>query len=182
MKKMSCVILSVLLVLSLIPFSYADDYSSLSDDQLKEKFDSIRLELANRGYKAENKRVLVDTKDFQIYIDGNIKIGKASSWDDKNSLIIPVVMVNNSDKVVGAYIDQVSINGWSLAGCSGCFISSIPAGKKAKDEIVIESNFLEKVDVKGMKDFIDLEFRIYISDSYYNRLFHSKPITIVNGQ
>ena len=51
MKKLVSLFLVVILIMTTV-VAFADDYSSMTDEQLKEQLSAIRNELAIRGLKA----------------------------------------------------------------------------------------------------------------------------------
>ena len=152
-------LLIVCLLLCSVPSAIAADYSSMTDAQLKEQYDAIRIELTVRGLKAENKTMIFDKSDFQIYISGEISI--ETTWNKKKQLTIPVVIINNSKKDIEITVNGASVNGWAV---EGYFTNSgeTPSGKKAKRELYF---YIDDTDVEELKDFTDAEFGIRICDS-----------------
>ena len=67
MKRLVLAVLVTLLLVCLFPFAaFAEDYSGKSDAELMETYNAIRLELVSRGYRAEGKKVLIDSMSVQI--------------------------------------------------------------------------------------------------------------------
>ncbi len=173
MKKVVLVTLSLaLLIVSVMAF--ADDYSSMTDEQLKQQFEAIRNELFARGLKAEEKTVIVDKDGFQIYINGEIKIGKQYDWDDEVKLFIPIVVVNDTTHNCNMMVENSSVNGWTESGDDD--IASVPAGKKAKGNLYFS---LGDAEVETLADFTDVEFslRVYDDESWKD-LIVTDPITL----
>ncbi|MBR5962135.1 MAG: hypothetical protein IKZ98_14220 [Clostridia bacterium] len=172
--------LSVILILSLIfsiSISYADNYSSMTDEELKEQLSLIRNELTIRGFKAEKKTVILDQNGVQIYINGEIWIDRLYSWSDSYSLYIPVVVVNDTNKNITLYPDNASLNGWTTDITHS--MDTIPAGKKAKGNLLFA---LGDTDVERLSDFEDAEFtiKVYNKDDWFGDMVveQTKPITI----
>ena len=174
MKKV-CTLILILALLLTSAVSYAtSDFSSMSDEELKEQYDAIRNELAVRGLKAEEKTVIVDKDGYQIYINGDISVGKQYDWDTDVYLFIPVVVVNNTSYNVTMLVKNSSVNGWSVEGNKDWM--SAPAGKKAKGNLYFTVNDAE---VETLSDFTDVEFslRVYDFDTY-DDIFSTESITI----
>lgn len=156
MKRLVALVLASIMLFS-VAVAYADDYSSLSDEQLIEQLNAIRNELVSRGFKAEKNRVLLEKNGIQVYINGDPVI-KRGQWSDTEYLYIPIVIINNTDKVIMCTIDNTSENGWKVYG----FISEeVPAGKKSKSQI--EFNLDD--DVKTIDDLEEIEFTFRVFDS-----------------
>ena len=170
-------IISIILILMLLVMStvaYATNYSSMTEEQLKEQFDAIRNELCVKGLKAENKTIIVDKKGYQIYINGDISVGKMYDWDTDIYLFIPVVVVNSTSHNLNMLVENSSVNGWGVSGSKDW--SSVPAGKKVKGNLYFEVN---NADVETISDFTDVEFSLKVyDDDTWNDLFTTKPITI----
>lgn len=173
MKKIVTIILTFMLITN-ISMAFAADYSSMTDEQLKEAYSVIRNELLVRGFKAENKKVIVDQNGIQIYINGDIKLEKKYSWDTTFSLYIPIVFINNSSVVTNMIVKYASVNGWKTDSSDD--IGSVPAGKKAKGNLIFE---LTDTDVEKLSDFADVEFSVNVyNDNTWKDLFTTEPITI----
>ena len=156
MKRLVLAVLVTLLLVCLFPFAaFAEDYSGKSDAELMETYNAIRLELASRGYRAEGKKVLFDSKGVQIYVNGDYSVGK--EWYG-SALKLPIVIVNNSGMNICVQMRNASVNGW---GCETMFSPEIPSGKKVKDTLIFE---LDETDVTSLSDFEDVEFCFHFFD------------------
>lgn len=154
MKRFLTLTLMLLIIFSLLPQSaFADDFSSLTDVELIAVLDAARAELSSRNFKAENKRVLYEDSIYQVYINGEI-----SYWDSALYLIIPVVIINKGTETMEFQLRDEAVNGWS---CESHFSKSIPAGKKAAEELVFD---LKGTDVTSLDVFEDVEFSFCIFD------------------
>lgn len=156
MKRIISLILTTILLFS-ISSAFAQDFSSMTDAELKEQYDYIRNELTTRGLKAEKKTVLFEESGIQIYISGEATVEKATFG---LSLILPIVIINNNDKNIRVLITKSSVNGWTLSNAvvSNC---DIPTGKKSQSRIQFP---LKDTDVETIEDFEEVEFRIYVCD------------------
>lgn len=167
-------LLTVVLLIATTSVAFAADYSSMTDEQLKEQFNGIRNELTIRGLVAEKKTIIFDQADIQIYISGDITIDKQYVWSETYTLFIPIVVVNNSSSNIGIALENSSVNGWNTDANDKD--GSTPAGKKSKAYLYFE---LKNTDVEALEDFTDVEFtlRIYDSDTFKN-IIKTEAITI----
>ncbi len=175
MKKIISLILVILLITN-VSAAFASNLSKMTDKQLMTELNDIRNELAARGYKAQDKKVIVDHKGFQIYINGEMTFEKDYVWDTTDSLFIPIVFINNSSHNTYVSADNASINGWSV-DCRtdiGSDLGTIPAGKKAKGFLIFS---LDGTDVAKPADFSDVEFSLSFMDyDSFSTLLTTKPI------
>ncbi len=153
MKRIISLVLTTILLFSMSS-ALGQDYSSISDTELKKQYYSIRNELTNRGLKAENKTVLLDKNGVTIYLDGSPYIG--TNWTP-TQFVVPVIIVNNTDKNIYISIQKSSLNGWAVT--SSAHNSTVPNGKKAKVQFIFK---LSDSDVETIDDFEDVEFTITI--------------------
>ena len=155
MKKLFVVFLAMIMMVGIVPcVSYAD-FDDKTDEELIAEYNAIRLELGNRGYKAEDKRVLYDGNGIQIYLNGDLKV--EDNWSGPE-LLVPVVIANSTDKNMCVQSRNQSVNGWA---CDVMFSPQIPAGKKIKDNVELQ---LEETDVTKIEEFEDLELSFHIFD------------------
>ncbi len=152
----------------------ATDISTMTDAELKAQYDTIRNELASRGFKAENKTVIFDQDGYQIYISGEARIDKKYSVSSELCLYIPIVIVNNTSYNTNLSLHNCSVNGWSAEGYG--IESETPAGKKSKASLRFD---LVNTDLEIMEDFTDVEFVINVIEKItYKHIIESEPITI----
>ncbi|MDO5327129.1 MAG: hypothetical protein Q4G00_10475 [Clostridia bacterium] len=153
--------------------------SSLSDKQLKEQFNAIRTELANRGLTTEKSTVILDQNGVKLYISDAPTITK--SWDNKYYLNIPMVIINDSGKSIAVVPEEGSVNGWKAE----CDLSdrNVPIGKKSKVNLQF---LLDDTDVEKIEDFEDFElwFKVYDNDDWFGKkvIEKSKIITVYASQ
>ena len=172
MKRIVSMILASILLFT-ITVSFASDYSSMTDAELRKQLNNIRNELTVRGLVAEKKTVILDQASVQIYINGSPELSK--TWNEKVYLIIPVVIINDSGKSISVIVEDTSVNGWKADGSiSG---GEVPKGKKAKAELKF---LLDDTDVEGLEDFEDFElwFKVYDNDDWFGTKVIDKSETI----
>ena len=174
MRKVFAAILAILILTSIIPCTaFAQEYEDMTDQELIAEYNAIRLLLATRGFAAENKRVLFDKKNIQIYINGEYSVD--NEWYG-TALNIPIVIVNNRDESICVQMRDSSVNGWA---CDVIFSAEVPAQKKMKDELTFE---LDGTDVEQLDDFEDAEFSFLIFDNdSLDDICNSDLIRIVAG-
>ena len=156
MKRIISLILTTILLFS-ISSAFAQDFSSMTDAELKEQYDYIRNELTTRGLKAENKTVIYDKGGIQIYLNGSPFI--SNEWIPKQ-FAIPIIVVNNSEKNIAIGMSKSSLNGWTTR--ASILMNEIPIGKKLKSELHFA---LDSTDLENDDDFEDAEFTFTIYDS-----------------
>jgi len=174
MKRLISFLL-VLVLLSSVSFAFADDYSSMTESELKKEFDAIRNELTVRGFKAENKTIIFDKDDIQIYITDDYYIGEPNIIGEVK-FYIPVVIVNNTQQNINIYVYNSSLNGWTLDAYFDNY--SIPARKKSKTALYFYIQEFD--DIETVNDFTDAEFSLRIEDAttYKDIIRGTEPITI----
>lgn len=118
---------------------------------------------------------ILDQGNVQIYINGKAKYGKVDEWSSEQSIIIPVVVVNNTKESITIYIEKASMNGWSIYADTSIF--EVPAGKKSKDTLHLRC---KEAEVTKYSDFEDAEFvfRIINCDTYRD-IFISDTVKIL---
>ena len=171
MRKTIVILLAIMILISVIPCTaFAQGYEDMSDQELIEEYNSIRLLLTTRGYAAEDKRVLFDDRDIQIYLNGEYSVEE--EWEDWYELYIPIVIVNNRNENIGVQMRNASVNGW---GCDVTFSPEVPAQKKLKANLAFD---LVGTDLEKLEDFEDVEFSFYIFDDSWDTICESKMIHI----
>lgn len=176
MKRIVILLVALVLMVGSCTMAYAADLSSMSDEELKEQFDAIRNELTVRGLVAAKKTVLLDKAGVQVYISGSPTVEKEYAWSDNLVLLIPIVIVNDSDYNINVISGNSSVNGWTA---DSTIYEEVPAGKKAKSNIKFE---LKETDIESIDDFTDAELTltVYNKDDWFgkNVVDQTAPITI----
>ena len=169
MKRLIGLCLAMVLLFS---FASASEYSSLSDADLRAQFDAIRNELMERGLIAAKNTVLFDQEGIKIYINDAPYVEESMFMGKQ--LIIPVIIVNDSEQSIDIIATDSSVNGWT----TDAYISGeVPKGKKAKSQFKFE---LEDTDVSTMEDFVDAEFslRVYDGTAWKEITTTAEPIVV----
>ena len=154
MKKLTALFLSLLLLLPTIVF--AENYVAMTTDELFSILDAIRVELTTRELDSSKEKCLIDAEGIKWYITGDPIFKKYSDGNCK--LILNVIITNNTDADIIYDLEDTYINGWSIS-CS-C-ISTLPAGKKEKIEIVFY-RVHEQCELSDITQLDDIEFHITV--------------------
>lgn len=184
MKKIIIPIIICILVL-LYSVVYADDYSSFSDEELNTQLNAIRNELIARGYSTENKRLLLDQSGVQIYYDedASTELRVDRHLGDTKNFYIPIIIINNTDKIIMTTLEHTSVNGWSAYGTVSS--AEVPIGKKSKSKLYFR---VDELGINSIDEIEDVEFSIRVYDSirwYANDkdiVKTTPPITIIFKQ
>lgn len=154
------VLLSV--VLSTIVYAQDTDYSSLSDDELREIIQSARDELDRRKTAEDGNKILYDKDGIQVYFTGETSRTSTISDATYEKLNMETVVINNSDKNISVSFTDCSINGWETEAGG---VHDISAGKKKKDMVGFN---LTLADITEAEEIDDIEYtlRIYDNDTY----------------
>ena len=66
----------------------------------------------NYFYGFESKKTVpVPKKGVQIYINGDVYIGK--DWSGDYKLYLPIIIINDSFQTITMLLENVSVNGWA---------------------------------------------------------------------
>ena len=173
---MKRIISSVLLIILLFSISsaFAQDYSSMTDEELKYQYNSMRNELANRVLKEGEKILYYDKEGVLIYITDPPHLNS-----DNTKIVFPIIIINNKDVPIWILNDGASVNGWTTSG--DISQNKIPAGKKAKTSLYFS---IKDIDMKSIDDFEDAEIRltIYNNDTIRVIIDKSEPLTIYSNK
>lgn len=162
MKRTAFIIIAIYLMCS-ITFANASDLSSFSDKKLEITYDRIRNELTARKLLVEENTEILDQAGVRIFISGAPTLEESSLYGELE-ILIPVIIINDTDFSINLSIENVSVNGWSTDGfISDSALMGIPKGKKAKG--YIELYYAEKCEIEKIEDFSDAEFRIRVYNS-----------------
>ena len=175
MKHFLAFFLSVITLVSVFSSScFAEDLSSKSENELLLTYNAIRNELLSRGFATENKKVIFEDDNIQIYLNGNITVD--NNWMGLR-LEIPVVVINKSSLNYTVQLRDSSVNGWSCETWVSCDNTD---SKKAKDSLSFE---LKDTDVESIEDFEDVEFKIHYFESgnFFGNDIDSDALTLLAG-
>lgn len=169
-------VLSILFVLTMLIacVGFAEDYSSMSNDELLAILNSVRTELLTRELSLSPDEVLMENNVVKMYIEK----GKEIEFSGSGTLKIPVILVSNSENEISFQVDSVMVNGWE---CSG-IIANISAAGKKRCNLNINCKGAEISSIDEIEDIqiILLAFNM----KTYKREMTTDKITIIveNGQ
>lgn len=152
MKKIFSLLIAIIML-----FSYsalAEDYSSMSDDDLRSVQNSIRSELLKRDLVFKEKTVLFDQDDVQVYLTGECDF-------DLPYTKLYAVVINDSNYPVSFAFAQhytVSVNGWEVWGDPD-YLNTTSPGKKRKGYINIK---MKDAEVAAFEDIEEMEFQLVL--------------------
>ena len=148
---------------------YRDDESDDPDDE--KNHDDERDEPSN----AEDLSI----EEAVIYNENGITVTATELVIDDGWTEIMVHIENNSDRNITIFTDGCAINGY-MADDAMIMYVDIPAGKKAKDSISIDHEYL---DVAGISTIAEFQFFLDISDSdTFDTLYRSELITLYTSE
>ena len=166
-------VLSILICIILLPYTIATantDYTTMTDDELKQVVSLVRNELVKRSLVNDDKVIVFDQDNVSMYLTGGYK---EWNYKDKYYVDIEMVIINNTDHKVTFIAQQSSVNGWDTESSTP---GPVSAGKKKKDRMVFSLSDAEITSYKEIED-IDVKFRVCDADTYDN-LYITDLITI----
>ena len=168
---MKRIIAMAMVCLMLVPCAFAEDYSSMSADQLREVIAEARAALAKKIEPFTDKCVVYDENNITVTITG-VHPEEYTSW-----VIFDVTVVNKSESKVTVIFDSLYINGWQIK--IGTFsIAEVEARKNAKGKLTF-LKLEEEAEVTKMEEIEDFEFIVKIYDPVnYKTLYQTEPQTI----
>ena len=170
MKKIIALVLVCLLSVS-CAFAEGIDYSSMSEDQLREVIVQARAALAEKEEPFNDQCVVFEEDGIRVTITG-IRSDDRTGW-----YYIDVTVVNKSENDATITFDDLYINGWQTK--TGSFsVQKVGAGKNAKDQLTFYK-LSEEAEITKMEDMQDLSFIIKIVDpSTYKTVTKTEEKTI----
>lgn len=164
----------LLIIVSLFSVALADDYSSMTYNELKTELDKILLEITKKNINTD--RLLCDSDGFKVYITGDIQFDYDDYNKSKKVLVIPITAFNESNQALNLWIDTLSFNGWEV-DFPLCLIS-LDANKKCKDTIIVE-DFLDKTDIVAIFQIKEIEAYYRVNDNDYNEVNKNCRTTVI---
>ena len=170
MKKFAALFLALFMALSLTVAlaeeSDALDLSGKTIDELIWIINQARAELAMRLPPVVDGTVLYQDDNVSITMNGEVSL-------EDGELIIPIVIVNHTNRNLLISFDDMSVNGWAVAGSS----ASVMGGKKAKDEICI-FDAEESADLTDLDTLTDIDCTVsYFDEDDYDWEFEGESVT-----
>ena len=177
MKKLIAVILFITCFFAM---ASAEDFSSMSSDDLLSLIRSARNALQAKQAVEEGKVFLLDTEDVQIYLSGNSEESASNQWSGDNLttnkyLDLEVIVINNTGKQLMICADTFIVNGWQVY--VGAFCEA--KGKaKVKDKI---SFIKSDADISSLSDIetIDCVFTAFDSNTYDNFELKNASVSVI---
>ena len=169
---MKRIIALVLVFLCIMPCVLAEDYASLSADQLREVIAQARAALAEKEEPFSEKCVVFDDHDIKVTVTG---IRPKEFFNDFYEIYVTVI--NKSDKTISVRFDDCYINGWQIK--TGNFLLSKIGPKKNSKNPITVSSLKEQADVNALEEIEDFSFKVLIIDSEtYQTLYETEEQTI----
>jgi hypothetical protein len=172
MKRIGISLAVVLLLFSML-FPYASaNYLDKSRSELADELSERRAGLLSSSFTSEDRTAILETEYLSIYLNGDFYV--ESSWQGPQ-IILPVVLVNNSEMDVSVQTRYVSVNGF---GTEAIFSPAVHAGKKEKAEITVSLRYTNVVEIE---DFEDIELSFHISEGTSGvgkTVYDSDPVCI----
>ena len=172
MKRFLAVFFVLMMLTSGI--ALAEDYSSMSNDELFAILTAVRAELLSRDLALAQDEILMENDVVKVYIDKS----KEVEFTKNGYLEIPVVLINNSENEMSFQVDSVMINGWD------CFASIGNVSTAGKKREVLSIN-CKGAEVTSIEEIDDIQIVIFAFNmGTRKREMVSEKITIVveNGQ
>ena len=172
MKKFAALFQALILALSmtaaLAEESDALDLSGKTIDELIRIINQARAELAMRLLPVVDGAVLYQDDNVSITLNGE-------AYLEDGALVLPIVLANHTNRNSLISFDDMSVNGWAVAGSS----ASVMGGKKAKDEIYI-FDAEESADLTDLDTLTDVDCTVsYFDEDDYDWEFEGAS---VNGR
>jgi len=172
MKRVAVLILTIMVLLTNVAF--AEDYKSLSDDELLGILNAVRAELLVRDLSLSSEEVLMENDVVQMYLDKS----KEVEFSNSGFLKIPVILISNSENEISFQVDSVMVNGWDCGGSIG----NVSAAGKKRETLDINCKGAEIGSIEEVED-IRIVLLAFNMDTM-TREITTEPITVVveNGQ
>jgi hypothetical protein len=169
-------VLAVFFVLVMLTsgIALAEDYSSMSNDELLAILNSVRTELLTRELSLSPDEVLMENAVVKMYIEK----GKEIEFSRSGVLKIPVILVSNSENEISFQIDSVMVNGWE---CSGIIGNVSTAGKK-RDTLDINCKGAEISSIDEIEDIQIVLLAFNMNTFKYEMKTEKITIVVENGQ
>ena len=168
MKKLLAVIL---LLCMLMPCAVAEDYTAYTTEELHAIVDAARNELTKRELVAKSKLLVFDDYNVQIYMTGN---GRPWEYGEEKYFDLEFIVINGTEHNIAVGFNDVSINGWNVAGG---IISKIMAGKKMKGTIILSLTGASLDSYTGIED-LEATISFHSSDTGDVLYTASEPVSI----
>lgn len=171
MKRVICLILAFLLVVSLCACSAQDSNSDSSKDPTESGVEAGKTETQELE---QAEQIPAETVENQVLLDDSgVKI-TATGFDKSGwfGAELKVQIENNTEKSLTFQVRDVSVNGYMV---ETMFSSDVAAGKKANDSITFSSSDLQAC---GIETFADMEFYFHIFDESWETYLDTDTVQV----
>lgn len=158
MKRFTCLIIAIALIL-FNTFAIADyDFSQMTDKELSDFIDQAQAELKKRSKSEEKSLVIYDEDGIKISFTG---IYRSQHRKDAELFYFEYIAENNSSNDLEFCGRDCSVNDWEV-GYLPCY--GFPkAGKKAKEVMCID---IKPASISNFDEIEEIEFTLCL---YFNR-------------
>lgn len=169
MKKVFLVVLAFVLLCG-VALGEGIDWASMADDQLEAALAAGHAELISRK-KANQADGAVLIADGAVLLDaeGVIVTVEGDPWfsdsGDRQYINFNTVTSNSSDHEVTVEFYNCSVNDWA---CNGYGPSSVPAGKKARDESYI---FVTDAGIASFDEIYEFSMSIRMYNGNFDTIY-----------
>ena len=157
MRKLTALILALLLAFGGAAAMAEDtqeiDLSGMDASQLVALINQARTALAELLPPVVDGTTLYEDENISITLNGEAYI-------EYGSLVLPIIVVNHTERNLLISLDNVSVNGWDVSGGT----ASVSAGKKAKEEFDFY-DAEEDAELKDVSELTDVTCTISYFDS-----------------
>ena len=169
MRKLIALLVTIIMLFSCS--ALAEDYSSMTDDDLHSMLNSIRNELLKRDLVYNEKIVLFDQDDVQVYLTGDC------DFRLPYTKLYAVVINNSTNPVRFAFANdyKISVNGWEVWGDPD-YLGTTSPGKKQKGYINIK---MEDAEVASFEEIEEIELNFVLMNAETRKPISSAPTVVV---
>ena len=152
--------ISILIIFLMTTSAFAEDLSSMTNEELLKLRTQIDMELTERKAHEDDQTIIFENGDILLY-----SAGTGSSWSDGYHMT--VVFMNKSPQKIGLMFDYVIINGWQFDVYD--ISSTIEPGKKTKMDVTLDHVSAELNNVTEIKE-IGFKFKSF-TDNYESNAY-----------
>ena len=170
MKKIVCVLLTLLTLIPCLAFADGPDYSSMTADELRAVIADARAALARLDLPFDGSRIIYDDNGITVSIDG-------FRFDSSKWLYVDMTVINRSEYDIHFELENTYINGWKVSD-SETTIFNVSAKKNSRDSIRF-INFVDETQLSEIDQIEDFTFTPIVKEaSNWSTLFKGEEITM----
>ena len=172
MKRLAVSFFALVLILTSV--AIAEEYKTMSNDDLYALINAVRTELLSRELSLTPDQIFIENDKVAMYMDK-----KDIEFTRSGTLEIPVVLVNNTENEISFQIDSLMVNGWE---CMGIIDNIKTSGKKRATIDLYCGRGAEVTSIEEIED-IRVTFSAFNMDTFEDAA-KTDPILLVieNGQ